>query len=110
MFKISALMLSASEMELFSWIHLLKKTLQKSKILIYPVWKNILSFKVLQIEVLCSNNYINFLLSEEAGASGNNIEKELQKPCPKLKIYTYIVTDIHIYSHTKIICSACNSV
>ena len=75
MFKISALMLSESDIELFSWTHLLKKTLQRSKILVYPVWKNILSFKVLQIEVLCSNNYINFLLSEEVGTSGNNIEK-----------------------------------
>ena len=95
MFEMLALMLSASEMKLFSWTHLLKKTLQRSKILVYPVWKNILSFKVLQIEVLCSNNYINFLLSEEAGTSGNNIEKELQKPCPKLKIYTYVFANMY---------------
>ena len=28
-----------------------------------------------------------FFLAQEAGASGNNIEKESQKPHPKLKMY-----------------------
>ena len=32
-------------------------------------------------------NFFFFFLSQEAGTSGNNIEKEPQKPHPKLKKY-----------------------
>ena len=42
-------------------------------------------------------------LSQEAGAFGNNIEKEPPKPRPKLKKYVY-------YKFTENICSAGNSV
>ena len=31
----------------------------------------------------------NFVLPQEAGASGNNTEKEPQKPLPKLEKYIY---------------------
>ena len=34
--------------------------------------------------------YFKIILSQEAGTSGNNIEKEPLKPRPKLKIYIYI--------------------
>ena len=43
------------------------------------------------------------VLPQEAGASGNNIEKESQKPYPKLKIYILQIV-------TENICSACNPV
>ena len=32
-----------------------------------------------------------FFLSQEAGVFGNNIEKELQKPRPKLEKYIYSI-------------------
>ena len=35
--------------------------------------------------------YFKIILSQEAGTSGNNIEKEPLKPRPKLKIYIYIL-------------------
>ena len=41
------------------------------------------------------------ILPHEAGAFENNIEKEPQKPCPKLKKCVY-------YIFTENICSACN--
>ena len=41
------------------------------------------------------------IISNEAGAFGNNIEKELQKPLPKLKEYMY-------YIFTENICSVCS--
>ena len=52
------------------------------------------------IEVQCSKNYFKNLLEQEAGAFGNNMGKELQKPRPKFKnmFYTFTVN----------ICSACN--
>ena len=40
-----------------------------------------------------------FFLPQEAGAFGNNIEKEPQKPRPKLKKYAY-------YLFTENICSS----
>ena len=46
-------------------------------------------------------NYFNFFLPQEAGAFGNNIEKESQKLHPKLKKYVY-------YIFTENFCSACN--
>ena len=46
-------------------------------------------FELIQIEVQCSKNYFKIFLSQEAGASENNIEKERQKPRPKLKKYIY---------------------
>ena len=41
--------------------------------------------RLIKIEVQCGKNYFKFFLSQEAGASGNNIEKVPQKPRPKLK-------------------------
>ena len=41
------------------------------------------------MEVQCSKNYFKIFLSQEARASGNNIEKEPQKTRPKLKKYIY---------------------
>ena len=41
----------------------------------------------MQIEVQCSKSFFKFFLPQEAGALGNNIEKERQKPRPKLKKY-----------------------
>ena len=46
-------------------------------------------------------NYFKFFLAQEAGASGNNIEKKPQKPCPRLKKCEY-------YIFIENICSACN--
>ena len=43
------------------------------------------------------------ILPQEDGAFGNNIEKEPQKPRPKLKNYVY-------YIFTKNICFACSTV
>ena len=45
---------------------------------IWKIWDTL--FELKQIEV--------FIL-QEAAASGNNIEKESQKPRPKLKIYIF---------------------
>ena len=78
---------------IFSRKHLLKKTPQRTKTLVSPVWNKILKIwdtlsELIQIKVQCSKNYFRrtFFLSEEAGASGNNIVKE---PHPKLKKYVY---------------------
>ena len=54
--------------------------------------KNILKicdtlFELTRIEVQCSKNYFKISLSQEAEASGINIEKEPQKPRPRLKKY-----------------------
>ena len=45
----------------------------------------------MQLEVKCSQNYIKVFLPQEAEALGNNIEKEPQKPRPKLKKYIYLI-------------------
>ena len=55
-----------------------------------PVWNKILKIwdpfsELLRIEVQCNENYFKTFLLQEAGAFGNNIEKELPKPHPKLK-------------------------
>ena len=42
-------------------------------------------FEPIEIEEQCSIIYFKISLSQEAGASGNNIEKEPQKPRTKLK-------------------------
>ena len=55
----------------------------------------------MQIEGKCSKNYFEISLTQEAGASGNNIEKEPQKPHPKWKKYMYQI-------FTENICSARN--
>ena len=47
-----------------------------------------------------SKSYFKIFLLQEAGAFGNNTEKELQKPHPKLKKYIF----------TENTCSACNPV
>ena len=90
----------------FGWTYLLKKKPRRAKILISPVWNKILNiwdtlFEFIQTEVQCSKNYFKKFLPQEAGAFGNNVEKEPQKPCPKLKRYVY-------YIFTENICSACN--
>ena len=46
-------------------------------------------FELIQMEVQCSKSHFKIFLSQEAGASGNNIEKEMQKPRPKLKKHIY---------------------
>ena len=61
-------------------------------ILIFLVWNKTLKIwhillELMQIEVKCSKNNFKFFLTQEAGASVNNKEKE--KPYPKLKIYTF---------------------
>ena len=66
------------------------------KILISSIWNKIfkiwdIDFELTQIEVQYSKNCFGIFLSQKAGASGNNIEleKEPQKPRPKLKEYIY---------------------
>ena len=86
MSQILPLMLSSSVKELFSWTYLLKKTPRRRKILISLDWNKILKiFQLIQIEVQCSKNYFKIFLSQEAGAFGNDIEKEPQKSHPKLE-------------------------
>ena len=81
-----------------------KKDTPNDKTVISPVWEKILKiwgsiFEPIQIEVQCRENYFKIFLPQEAGAFGNNIEKEPQKPCSKLKKYVY-------YIFTENICSA----
>ena len=50
-----------SEKEIFNWTYLLKKTPQRTKILISPVWNKVLKiwgtlFELMNIEVHCSKN------------------------------------------------------
>ena len=40
-----------------------------------------------EVEAKYSENYLKISLLQEAGTSGENIEKEPQKPRPKLKKY-----------------------
>ena len=63
-----------------------------TKILISPVSNKILKisdtlFELIQIQIQCSINYFKTFLPQEVGAVENNIEKEPQKPRPKLKKY-----------------------
>ena len=51
----------------------------------------------------CSKNYFKIFLPQEAGAFRNNLEKELQKPRPKLKKYVCFI-------FTENICSAGNPI
>ena len=53
------------------------------------------------MKVQYSKNYFKFFLTQEAEAFGNNIEKEPQKPRPRLTKYVY-------YIFTENIDSACN--
>ena len=76
--------------------------------LISPVWDKILKFwdtvsELMQIEVQCSKNYFKFFLSQEAGAFGNKIEKEQQKPCSKLN-WMYIIYLQRIFALPAIQC------
>ena len=104
--SISPLMYFLSEKEPFIWTYLLKKTPRRTKVLISPVWNKIFKiwdilFQLIQTEVQYSKNYLKFFLLQEARGFGNDIEKEPQKPRPKLKkIIYYIITEN--------ICSACN--
>ena len=63
--------------------------------LIFWVWNKILKiwdalFEPIETETQCSKNHFKISLSQESGASGNNIEKEPQKSRPKLNEYIYI--------------------
>ena len=77
------------ENELFSWTYLLKKTPRTTKnINISSLkwdFKNLRHFEGIQTEVQYSKNYFKNILSHEAGASGNNLDKEPQKPRPESK-------------------------
>ena len=42
-------------------------------------------FEFINIEVQCSKKLVQFFLQQKAGAFGNNIGKEPQKPRPTLK-------------------------
>ena len=57
----------------------------------------------MQIEVQCSKNYFKKILSQVAGASRNNIEKEPQKS----KIEKMYILNIHreylLYLHSNLI-------
>ena len=72
-------------------MYLLKKTPRGTRILISPVWNKLLKiwdtlFELIQIEGKCSKKIFKISLSKEAGASGNNIEKEPpKKATPKIK-------------------------
>ena len=77
---VSDFMFFSSEKELFSLTDLLKKTPWLTKIHIFPVQN-----KTLKIWET-SKKIFKFFLPQETGASGNNIERESQKPHPKLKI------------------------
>ena len=44
-----------------------------------------LIFELIQIEVQCSKNYFKISLSQEGGASRNNIEKVSQKATTTIK-------------------------
>ena len=43
------------------------------------------------MEVQYSKNYFKNFLPQEAGAFGNDTEKEPQKPCPKFKKCAYYI-------------------
>ena len=85
-----------------------KRTLRRTKILISLVWNKIskiwdIVFELILIEVQWSKNYFKTFSAKDTGGLGNNIEKEPQKPRPKLKKYVY-------YIFTENICSAWNPV
>ena len=94
MSQISPLMFFSLEKKVFSWTYLLKKTLRRTKYLISPVIRDAvispkirdILFKLIQIEVQCCKNYFKISLSQEFGASRNNIGKEPHKPHPNWKI------------------------
>ena len=76
-------------------MYLLKKTLQRTKKIVSPVWNKILKiwdtyFELIQIEVQCSKNYFSFFLPQEAWAFGNN-RKGTTKATPKIKKYVYCI-------------------
>ena len=88
------------------WLNISTKKDTWIKILIIPVLNKILKnwdtlFELIQIELQCSKNHFRFFLSQENGPSANNIEKEPQKPRPKLEKYIYQIFIDNI-------CSACN--
>ena len=64
---------------------------------IFKIWDKLFE----HTEVQRSKTYFKIFSSQEAGAFGNNIEKEQQKLRPKLEKYVY-------YIFTENICSACN--
>ena len=85
---ISPLMFLSQRNELFSWTHILKKTLRRTKMLLFPDWNKILKiwdtlFELIQIEVQCIKNYFKFFYHKKLEL----LEKEPQKPRLKLKKY-----------------------
>ena len=76
--------------------------------LISPVWNKVLKiwdilFELINIKVECSKNYFNIFLHQEAGAFGNNIGKEPQKPHPKFK-NMYIIYLLGLFALSAIQC------
>ena len=63
---------------------------------VLKIWD--IAFELIQIEVQCSKNYFKIFSPQEAGAFGNNIEKEPQKLGPKLKKYVYYIFSENIFS------------
>ena len=49
-----------------------------------------------EVEAKYSEKYLKISLLQEAGASGENIEKEPQKPRPKLKKYILNIHKEHL--------------
>ena len=71
-------------------------TPRRIKILVSPVWNKILKIwdtlsELIQKEVQCRENHFKKFLPQEAGAFGNNVEKEPQKPHPKSKKSVYYI-------------------
>ena len=56
------------------------------------------------MEVQYSKNYFKNFLPQEAGAFGNNTEKEPQKPCPKFKKCAYYIFTELIFAMSAIQC------
>ena len=83
-----------SRTQIFSKIYKLKDTTKDKNINISNLKKDFKNLRhtfwaLIQTEVQCSKYYFNIFLPQEAGAFGNNIQKEPQKPQPKLKKYVY---------------------
>ena len=64
---------------------------QKYKNLQYEIRfkKSDTHFELIQIEVQCYKNYFEIFLPQKVGAFGSYIEKEPQRPRPKLKKCVY---------------------
>ena len=108
LFPIAFLLKSVSDFTTdasFLWKYLLKNTLRRTKILVSPVWNQILKiwdtiFELIQIEVQCSQNEFITFLPQDAWAFGNKIEKEMKKTTSKVKkkiCILYIYREYSLY-------------